>query len=232
MIIGSGLVATAFKTPLYKAGDIWIYAAGVSNSSCIEMHEFERERTRLTRALEEGKNAAMFIYFSTCSINDIMAENSPYVLHKIAMEKLVHNHARFLIIRLPQLAGKTFNPHTLLNYLYEKITRENAFLVWKKAYRNIIDVEDVVKIVNLLAENSRFKRKTINIANPISTSILDIIAVMEEVTGKKAICEIIEYGEKYTIDISEIEPIIGVSGICFDKDYIARVITKYYGNAV
>jgi nucleoside-diphosphate-sugar epimerase len=230
MIIGSGLVATAFKTPLYSADDVWIYAAGVSNSGCVDNSEFERERACLTKAMEIAKDAEMFLYFSTCSIDAVAAEKSPYVHHKIAMEKLVANHSGFLIIRLPQLAGRTLNPHTLLNYLYGKITHEKVFLVWKNAYRNIIDIDDVVKIVNLIVKNSHFKRKTINIANPYSISILDIIAIMEKAAGRKAICKIIECGEKYDIDVSEIKQIISMTDIDFGKDYTERTIVKYYSN--
>ena len=52
-VIGSGLIATAFLTSSNLFAHSCIYAAGVSNSNCINTIEFERERSRLTEALQK-----------------------------------------------------------------------------------------------------------------------------------------------------------------------------------
>lgn len=62
------------------------------------------------------------------------------------MEALVTHHPRHLILRLPQVAGRTPNPHTLLNYLYARISRGESFRLWRNARCNIIDVDDVAAI--------------------------------------------------------------------------------------
>ena len=49
---------------------------------------------------------------------------------------------------------------------------------------------------------------TINIANPENYSVPFIISSIEEHLHKKAICNEIEKGDNYNIDISLIEPII------------------------
>ena len=43
MLIGSGMLARAFSGAFLQREDVCIYAAGVSNSSCTDAHEFARE---------------------------------------------------------------------------------------------------------------------------------------------------------------------------------------------
>lgn len=231
MLIGSGLLAQAFAPTFSNREDVCIYAAGVSNSSCTDKHEFERERKRLTDALRQAKHVDAFVYFGTCSVTDPEAQNTPYVQHKLAMEQLVSAHPRHLILRLPQVAGKTPNPHTLLNFLYARISRSESFQLWSKAKRNIIDVNDVAAISRQLIANKSLRNVTINIANPISYPMIDIVGAMEETVGKRAVYEVFERGSGYPIDIHAILPVLDAAGVKFDKDYLERVTGKYYGNS-
>jgi nucleoside-diphosphate-sugar epimerase len=227
-IIGSGLIGSAFRAQPLDIANVWIYAAGVSNSSCSDPDEFARERSRLTDALKAGEGSDAFVYFSTCSINDPAAEASPYVKHKREMESLVGDHRNYLIIRLPQLAGRSPNPHTLLNYLYAKISRSERFTVWVHATRNIIDVDDAVAIVGQLLREEHARRKTINVACLVSYPIHEIIAAIEKVVGKQAVMEKVEKGAPYDIDTSTIQRICRDLKLRFDERYLERVITKYY----
>lgn len=147
--------------------DVCIYAAGVSNSGCIDASEFARERHRLADALQQANGVDVFVYFGTCSAIDPKARNTPYVQHKLAMEQLVSAHQSYLILRLPQVAGKTPNPHTLLNYLYARIARSEAFCLWRNALRNIIDVDDVAFIARQLIADTSVRNSTLNRVNPI-----------------------------------------------------------------
>jgi nucleoside-diphosphate-sugar epimerase len=230
MIIGSGLLAKAFAAEFADVPDVWIYAAGVSNSSCTDPREFSRERTRLSDAIRAGEGAEAFVYFSTCSIGDPAAVNSRYVIHKMEMERLVSEHANFVIVRMPQLAGRTPNPHTLLNYLHARVSRSEGFTVWTNATRNIIDIDDAAAIVTRLLNNSGARRVTVNVANPVSYPINDIVVVMEKVVGKRAITEQIEVGAAYEIDTSQIASIVRELGLVFGDRYIEHVMNKYYGD--
>lgn len=232
MIIGSGLIAQAFAPEFSHREDVCIYAAGVSNSSCTDAHEFARERQRLTKALAQAGQKVTFVYFGTCSVADPEARDTPYVQHKLAMEQLVSMHPRHLILRLPQVAGKTPNPHTLLNYLYARISRSESFMLWRKAKRNIIDVDDVVAIAHELLADTSMRNVTLNIANPTSYPMIDIVHAMERVAGKQAIYDIAERGSGYLIDIGMIRPILDKTAIRFDDNYLERVIGKYYGEIV
>jgi len=229
MIIGSGLLAKAFAAEFAGAPNIWIYAAGVSNSGCSDPREFARERARLLDALSAGEQGDAFVYFSTCSIGDPSAAHSPYVRHKMEMERLVWRHAQFVIVRLPQVAGRTTNPHTLLNYLYAKVSQGECFTIWAHATRNIIDIDDAAAIVGRLLHNTQSRRITVNVANSCSYPIHEIVTVMEKVVGKQAITERADLGAAYEIDTSQIASIVGDLGLVFDARYLEHVIAKYYG---
>jgi nucleoside-diphosphate-sugar epimerase len=229
MLIGSGLIAQAFAPEFSHRDDVCIYAAGVSNSGCTDAHEFARERQRLTNALAQAGPDVTFVYFGTCSVADPEVRDTPYVQHKLAMEHLVSAHPRHLILRLPQVAGKTPNPHTLLNYLYARISRSESFHLWRMAKRNIIDVDDVVAIASQLLSDTSIRNTTLNIANPTSYPITDIVHAMECVVGKKAVYETVERGSGYPIEISTVRPMLDKITSKFDDSYLKRVIDKYYG---
>lgn len=229
MIVGSGLIARAFAVHQDALAGTCVYAAGVSNSSCNDLREFERERQRMLAAIADVSAEDLFLYFSTCSIDDPAAQGSAYVLHKKAMEKLVAERKRHLILRLPQLAGATPNPHTLLNYLYARIVRSERFTIWTGATRNIIDVDDVASIATDLVVAEKACGETINIANSENSSIFDIVRSMESVLGHRAIFDIIDRGASYAIAVDRIQAALRRCRIAFSGDYLLRTIGKYYG---
>lgn len=231
MIIGSGLLAQAFAPAFSQREDVCIYAAGVSNSGCTDMHEFARERQRLADALQQAKHVDVFVYFGTCSVADPEAQNTPYVLHKLEMERLAGTHPRHLILRLPQVAGKTPNPHTLLNFLYARIARSEAFSLWRNARRNIIDVDDMAAITGQLIADKAARNITLNIANPVNYPMADIVSAMEHAVGKRALYDVVERGSEYLIDTGAILPFMGKAAVKFDDGYLERVINKYYGKS-
>jgi nucleoside-diphosphate-sugar epimerase len=231
MLIGSGLLARAFSAHYSGRNEVCIYAAGVSNSSCTDTAEFHRERTRLGEALRQTKLADAFVYFGTCSVSDPEAEGTPYVQHKLAMERLVSEHPRFIILRLPQVAGRTPNPHTLLNFLYARISRSESFQLWSRARRNIIDVADVAAISTYLIDDQRLRNTTVSVANPASYPMPKIVEAMERAVGKSAIYDLVERGSSYPIDVQAILPYLGPAGVRFGNDYLEQVTEKYYGKS-
>lgn len=230
MIIGTGLLANSFAARYSLADGCCVYAAGVSNSTCNDEREFERERSRLIEALDAWAGAGAFAYFGTCSVDDAEVRHTPYVQHKLAMEHLVQQHPNYLIMRLPQVAGHTPNPHTLLNFLYSRVARSEAFSVWRNAYRNIIDVDDVAELGSSLIENPSVRRITLNLANPTSYSMPEIVHAIEQVVGKQAIYDILDRGHRYDIDVSTMLRLTEGSGTDMSGDYLGRTLRKYYGS--
>lgn len=231
MVIGSGLIAQAFSLLFARSEDVCIYAAGVSNSNCTDTNEFLRERQHLTAALECAEDLRSFVYFGTCSAVDSEARYTPYVQHKLAMEELVSQCPRHLIFRLPQVAGRTPNPHTLLNFLYARISRSEAFHLWRNAKRNIIDVDDVVAIANQLIRDDSVRNVMLNIANPVNYPMIDIINAMELAIGKRAIYYLDDRGSECPIDTSAIVLAQDKANVKFGEFYLEQVIRKYFEKA-
>lgn len=232
MIVGSGLIARAFiRGGANALAGTCFYAAGVSNSGCRDEREYLRERERLDAALAACPPGDRFVYFSTCSIEDPAMRESEYVQHKIRMENLVRWRPRHLILRLPQVAGRTPNPHTLLNYLHDRITHSERFQVWGGAMRNIIDADDVVKITTDLIVTEDASAATINVANPRSTMMPDIVKAMERVLGVRAVFDIVDKDSGAPIDTGRIAAAIGRCGIVFGDAYLDDILEKYYGES-
>jgi len=228
MIIGSGLIARGFAAQYQQRSDVCIYAAGVSNSRNTNLREFARERARLLLALQSANDVGAFVYFGTCSVADPEVQHTSYVQHKLEMEQLVVEHLHHLILRLPQVAGHTPNPHTLLNFLYARIVRSESFSVWRNAYRNIIDVDDVATLASILIENQSMRCCTLNLANPCSYSMPEIVKEMEQVVEKQAIYDVLERGRHYPIEVATMMTALSETQIRFDEHYLNRVLRKYY----
>lgn len=212
MIIGSGLIAKALQD---KRGVIQ-YAAGVSNSRCEDADEFLRDKKRLADSLELG---GLFVYFSTCS-----EAESQYVAHKRDCEALVKARGDYLICRLPIVAGKTTNPHTLLNFLHSRISRSERFDLLPEVRRNIIDTVDISTIVRWLLKESA-QDETVNIAAPMDYSMRQIVTAFEHLLDKPAVVREYPGGSEQPINVERIAD----APVSWDGDYLGEILWKRYG---
>ncbi|WP_407897020.1 hypothetical protein [Ferrigenium sp. UT5] len=57
----------------------------------------------------------------------------------------------------------------------------------------------------------------------------EIVGAMEHVVGKRAVYEIVERGSALRIDASALLLVLEKAGAKFGKDYLEKVIDKYYG---
>jgi len=227
MVVGKGLIGTAFKKYFENDDDVLVFATGVSNSKERRSDEYKREKELLLDHLSYEKYT---IYFSSCSVGDPELKDTHYVEHKREMEEIMISLAKdYSIFRLPQVVGKTPNPFTLTNYLYSQITTGLTFQVWKNATRNLIDVEDVASIVSELIKNQNPRGLTLNIATPFYTSIPQLVKIFEIVTGKEASYTEVDAGGTYQIDSTLALEAASKIGINFDESYNQKLIRKYYG---
>lgn len=229
IIIGNGLIAREFRDVFVNDSGVCVFASGVSNSTCEDIGDFGREDALLRSVMNGHAKGRSLIYLSTCSVYDLSQRNSSmYIRHKMAMESIVRKHPSFYIFRLPQVVGYTENLNTLTNFLKNAILDEKAIFIHKLATRNIIDVRDVVTIARMIVNSGEHLNQIINIANPQSDSVIDIVKMMERVLGKMAIYELVEAGCSYSIDTTAIEGIVERCSIAFDSSYTSRTLAKYY----
>lgn len=221
MIIGKGLLAKAFE---YYINDnsIVIFASGVSNSKETNSKEFDREKRLLEETITLNKSK-LFVYFSTCSIEDISQKSSLYIQHKKDMEDIVKNKClQYYIFRLPQVVGIGKSP-TIINFFVDSIYNNKSLTIYKRATRNLISVKDVFKISKIIIENNYYQNCIINIATPFNIPVIKIVNILEKLLNRQVNCEFIDLGVEQEINISDLESL----GIKFDDDYVENILEKY-----
>lgn len=204
-----------------------IFASGVSNSRETKAQEFEREQRLITTTIEKNPSL-LFVYFSTCSVYDETLKQSMYVQHKLAMEKLIQeNCSRYMILRLPQVVGKTKSP-TIVNFFAECIKKGTEFVVFSKSRRNLIDVDDVAEIAEAFIHDKKFHNKTINVAASFDVSVIEIVRELENILGKSGNFKSEDSGGIYKIDNEITESILDRTSVKFSPRYYVEVLRKYY----
>ncbi|TKR29726.1 NAD-dependent epimerase/dehydratase family protein [Luteimonas gilva] len=225
MIIGNGLLARSFALEFSTDPDIVVFASGVSNSSESRASEFARERALLDRALDQRR---LLVYFGSCGVATAEQDPSPYMQHKQEMEARVLDSGHGLVLRLPQVVGSTSNPHTLINFMRDRILSGQSFTVWSKAQRNLIDVDDIAAIGGRLIRGHRIAPKPISVAAPQSLTVIEIVGLMERILGRKAHYVVEDRGAPLRIDADEACAAAADLGIDMGPGYAERILRKYY----
>ena len=230
MIVGNGLLGSQFGNIFSKDPRVTIFASGVSDSTSADQLAFERERKMLTETLN---NKNLLVYFSSCCMYDLDQKKSAYTKHKIGMEAIVRQSKKYLIFRLPQIVSSSNNQITLTNYLYQKILDNQHFNVWRNAFRNIIDVDDIVKIATSLIFSSIDQEqsgRTLNIASTKMINVVSLVQIFEDILNSKGLYTLKEKGSFYEIDTKDQKKVCDELSIRFTDSYERQLIQKYYGN--
>ena len=149
------------------------------------------------------------------------------------MENVVKkNFNKFVIVRFPEVVGFNSNKNNLINFFYQKIISNNKFTIWVNSRRNIIDIDDAVKLcLNYLKKIKDYKKikLEINIANTMYVSVVSIVNIIQKLTLKKAIYNKIAFGNlHWKIKPLVSKSIIQMSSVIFNKYYLEKVLRKYY----
>lgn len=222
MIVGNGLIANAFKN--HDREDVVFFASGVSNSLETDKAQFKREEDLIRSTITENPSK-IFVYFSTCSIYDSSKTDSAYVNHKLKMEHIIASEcSNFLIARVSNAVGKGGNPNLLMNYIHRSILNQEKISIHKNAKRNLIDIEDIQKMILMLIEEFPHN-KIYNIAFLDNFEILEVVNAFENQLKLTANKEIVDLGESYSIDLHEMN--LYFNSIS-PQNYLDNLIQKYY----
>ena len=226
MVVGNGQLAKIFQNSDIL-NEVCIFASGVSNSSCIDINQFQREKKLLLETLKNNSDKK-FVYFSSCALSAIEYPKNNYYEHKRNMEDIIKEYSHsYYIFRIPQLFGDLILHKTLINFIYKSIEHNHKFNIYDEAYRYVIEINDVRKLVEiyLIQHNSCL---TIDIANPYRYKVLDIVQIFEKLLNKKANYEIVHKEDKYTLDLTPLEDFVKEKGINikFGKDYIINKLSE------
>ena len=224
MIIGDGLIATAFLEKYDKDKNIIIFASGVSNSQEINPSHFLREKKLLNKIILENPNIK-FIYFSTILIG---YKNNPYYTHKKEMEDLIKKTStNYIIFRVPQLIGKTGNNNNLINSLVNTIKNNQEFNVYGDVKRAIIDVSDLIDLVDYCRR--KITCTTVNISGIEKLSVIDLSKKIGYILNVEPSIKIQEKTEDdgWTLLDSDIFKQFLLTLKIISKGYTERTIKKY-----
>ncbi|MBL1221997.1 NAD-dependent epimerase/dehydratase family protein [Chryseobacterium sp. L7] len=199
MIIGNGVLANAVRD--FDREDLIFFASGVSNSLETRTSEFEREIDLLHSIIEKFPEKKL-IYFSTCSIYDSSKTKSPYVLHKLNIEKMIsENCDQYAIFRVGNAVGKGGNMNTLINFLNNAIETGKKIQIHSNARRVFIGVNDIALFISQHIDS--IENTVFNLVYPYQFSLEEVIAPLEKHLGKKAVCEVTNEGAYYNINFEE-----------------------------
>lgn len=213
MIIGNGMLANALRK--YDRDDVLFFASGVSNSLETDRFEFEREISLLNYVSGHYKDKKL-VYFSTCSIYDISKSESPYIQHKINIERIISDISDdFTIFRIGNAVGNGGNPNTLINFLKNAIESNKKITLHKNAGRILVGADDIAEFIHYFLNH--FKNQHIDFAYPYQFTPLEIIQRMEAFIGKKANYETVKEGALYDMEFDLIV-----------KDYFKNITPSDY----
>ncbi|MDL5366163.1 hypothetical protein QSH18_11150 [Xanthomonas sp. NCPPB 2654] len=227
MIVGNGLLASAFEQKAIEALGATIFASGVSNSNEVDPAAYAREKKLLCEHLKLARGT--FVYFSTCSIADPDRGVGAYARHKKLMEEEVATRDDYLILRLPQVVGHTANPNTLTNFLASRIAEGVKIPLWSGAIRCLVDVEHVAAITLELLRQPRPMRVLGDIAPPEVVTMPELIDMLESVMGVRTQRELIDRGGGSRPDPELMLSLSHRLGLDISTGYTARLLRKYYG---
>jgi nucleoside-diphosphate-sugar epimerase len=218
IVIGNGQLGSAFKSE--KMDDVLLLASGVSDSSCTNIDAFNRESSLVQHHLERNPNKKV-VYFSSSALSagDEYA-NTPYYVHKKQMENLIKSKTdQYYIFRIPQLFGCFISHKTIINHFYESILNGSSFKLYDDAYRYLIHIDDLKKLVLAYLKNSQ--PVCVDLANPYSYRVLEIVQAIEKALNKKANYDVIQKTDKYELDLSEMKTFIENNhlSLSFGVDY-------------
>lgn len=226
MIVGNGMIANAMNN--IEDDSYIFFCSGVAKSNEIDVFEFDKEKELLKSFYQTDK---CLIYFSSYFVNFNSYLEIAYYKHKYEIESIIQlNFKNFKIFRLPQVVGFSHNKSTLANFIYYSILQDTTIKVLTGAVRNLIDIDDVVKVVGYVNKNNLFNNSILNIVGTKNYNIIDVISCMEDILHKKALIEYQDNNEQ-NLDILisyEMEALYKTLNIHFDDVYLKKLFFKYY----
>ena len=228
MVIGNGLVATAFRA--FSADDrVIIFASGVSRSTEQNAQHYQREVDLLN---EYRNSSGRLIYFSTVSLFDPSLVSSAYIRHKRSIEEHIRDSfPDHLIVRLPNLVGRTSNPNTLTNFLRDRIVGEEPFELHRNACRYLMDVDDMVQDLSPLLTRGDLAGSTMNACGSDAIALPVLVATMERVLGRKAAIRPVDKGSCYAMDNTIFLALLSPERRqAYSLARVEEILRKYYGS--
>ena len=145
MIIGHGDIAKVLNdTMRVHTQDFIFFASGVSNSQETRESEYTREFDLLL----QQDTSKHLVYFSSLSI---FYSDTRYARHKKQMEEVIKSRFKhYTIIRIGNIDWGT-NPHTIINFIRNKIINNEKFEV-QNVFRYVVSADEFTHWIDLIPD--------------------------------------------------------------------------------
>jgi len=141
-IIGHGDIALVIKEANKDKNNFTFFCSGVSNSQETRESEYQREVDLL---LSQNRDKHLVYFSSLC----IYYSNSIYALHKRFMEMTVKREFElYTIMRMGNIVWGN-NPHTLINFIRNKIRNREPFET-RDVYRYVLEKDEFLHWIDLI----------------------------------------------------------------------------------
>jgi nucleoside-diphosphate-sugar epimerase len=188
-IKGNGLIGSALyqHAASFHRANLCVIAAGVSNSKCTDLKEFQREESMINHSIDSAlRHQQRLLYISTYSVHDKSLASTPYVQFRMKNEgRIIQASPENAILRLTNIVGSQGNPTNILNFLHNAVSNNHHIKAWRQAQRNFVDVKDVGKFIEWALESDQCKG-ILELVHPDTYSIPRTIELLEEHLNKSA----------------------------------------------
>ena len=230
-IIGNGFIGKSLKKikkDLIKTNYI-IYAAGISHSKTKSKKNLNKELSAF-KIFSKNNFLKKIIYISTADVTNNISNKSLYVKNKIKIEKLIKKKFKnYIILRLPQIIGKSKNKNTLVNYFYFNIKNNKPLVLIKNFKRNILDIDDILKLLKIIVYSKNTKNKVIILSNKYSVQPIDIVRIFEKKLNKNINFSFKKIKKQtWPLYYQKNAHYFRKAKITFDRNYLLKTINKYY----
>jgi hypothetical protein len=138
MIIGNGSIANVLK----DNNDLVFFASGVSNSTCVDENEYERE-FNLLKTISKDKH---IVYFSNLGV---YYKKDRYTDHKIEIEEYIRNNFKYYTIVRIEVCEWVKTPNTILNVFKSQLSKGIEPNI-QNTTRYVLSLDEFLYWVNLI----------------------------------------------------------------------------------
>lgn len=237
IIIGNGFLARNLRRLADRYPDVVLLASGVAGLNPTEA-EYRRERDIVDHALDlaRGQNATLVFLSSAavyggegCTGSEHFPPDPPtaYGRHKLGLEhRIASSVVPHLLLRIGYVLGPTVPQHRLVPTLTRGLLA-GSVTVHRGSHRDIIDVVDMVRIVELLLD-AGIVGETLNVGSGFGVDIERIVDHLEYRLGTVAVREYLDRPSVHRVSLDKLRGLVpGVADLDFEEAYPFRTIDSY-----
>ncbi|WP_327071963.1 NAD-dependent epimerase/dehydratase family protein [Kitasatospora sp. NBC_01302] len=239
-IVGRGFLAGHLESIASAHPRAVVLAAGVSATSDTSHDDYGREAAVLYDTADRcASRGERLVFFSTASAGMYSVPGrvgkesgpvfpaTPYGRHKLALETvLASSTVDYLILRLAHVVGPRQPPHQLLPSLAAQI-RAGVVSIQRGAQRDLIDVDDVVRIIDELLSTG-VSREVVNVASGVAVPAEQIVDHLEMRLGRTAERRYNDSLRAQAVSVEKLRALAPcVRDMNFGPDYFRAVLDKY-----